>query len=345
MRRIVRGAVLAIGACTAVAGCGSKVAVPTQQELYSDSLTAAVLTQQDVPRGFLPAQAQPVFRGVVPRDPACRRLLALADGYGLRDVPKAATAFYQMAPGTTLSQQIWHVGGVNAATFVREAKVAAASCPTMHATVSGTDLVLNRDPLATDGLPPGSYAVRYRQAATADRLISYEMVFARTGDELVLLAAPGVANRRAPVTILAAARKATAKLSRATAASLVSSTTTTAPTGRPAPVGPVPPRPSVGRAVPMKPAATPKPVRTQRPVVKPTRRAAVKPTRRASAKPTRRAVVKPSRRASAQPTRRAVVKPTRRPAVKPTRRVTVKPTRQIVVEPSRRATARPTATR
>ncbi|GAA3235079.1 hypothetical protein [Actinocorallia longicatena] len=216
MRRIVRGAVLATGAVMAVAGCGSQVAAPTKKEWSSASLTAAVLSQQDMPEGFLPAQAQAAFRGVVPRDPSCRRLLALADGYGLRDVPKVTAAFYQTAPGATISQQIVHMGSVRAREFVRSARTVGARCPVLRAEIGGTAMALHRADIAPRGWPDtDTYAVRFTQPASRNYLISYEIVMARSRDDLIILAAPGITRKRAPSVTVRAARAAAVKLARA----------------------------------------------------------------------------------------------------------------------------------
>lgn len=212
MRRIVRGAVLALGAGVAVSGCGSQQAAPVK-EWSTASLTAAVLSPQDMPRGFLPAEAQEAFRGVAPRDADCRRLLAVADGHGLRDVPGVSTAFYQVAPGATISQKLVHTGAARGQQVLQYAKRLTGLCPVIEAEVGGTRMQLRREQLAPKGLSPKqSVAVRYRQKASANYEISYEMVFARVGDDLLLLANPGIVHRKAPSVTAAAARKATFKL-------------------------------------------------------------------------------------------------------------------------------------
>lgn len=216
MRRIVRGAVAVLGAGMVIAGCGSQnVAVPAKV-WSSASLTAAVLSQQDMPRGFLPAEAQEAFQGVVPRDPDCRRLLALADGHGLRDVPKASAAFYRVAPGATVSQQVLHLGEARAQEMIIEARRSIGLCPVVKATVGGTRMLLRREQMSVPGLDPGeTVAVRYRQKASANYVISYEIVMSRQGEDLLVVGHPGLTHRRVPSVAVEAAKRAAAKLAEA----------------------------------------------------------------------------------------------------------------------------------
>ena len=61
MRRIVRGAALVVGVSLAITGCGVD-RTPRQQSTVG--LTAAVLSQEDLPADFLPAEDQQVFARV-----------------------------------------------------------------------------------------------------------------------------------------------------------------------------------------------------------------------------------------------------------------------------------------
>ena len=214
MRRISRGAVLATGVVMAVAGCGSTRATPPRAKEWSKaSLTAAVLSPRDVPRGFLPAQAQAAFAGVVPTDPDCRRLLTLADAYGLRDVPRVAAAFYQAAPGATISQQVLHLGAVEAQAQLTALRQARAACRFMVADVGGSGLRLKRVPLRLSRTAAhDAVAVSYEQSASKNYKISYEIVMARVGDDLLVVANPGVVHKRVRNMILITATCAVAKL-------------------------------------------------------------------------------------------------------------------------------------
>lgn len=213
MRRICRGAVLATGVVMAVAGCGSIRAIPTVKEWSKASLTAAVLSPRDVPRGFLPAQAQAAFDGVVPKDPDCRRLLTLADGHGLRDVPRVAAAFYQAAPGATISQQVLHLGAVKAQAQLTALRKARAGCPFMAVDVGDSGLRLARVPLRfSRTAAQDAVAVGYEQSASKNYKISYEIVMARVGDDLLVVGNPGIIRKKVPHVILATAGYAVTKL-------------------------------------------------------------------------------------------------------------------------------------
>jgi hypothetical protein len=95
LRRIVRGAALVTVCSITNAGCGAD-RPPRDQS--AARLTAAVLSQRDMPSDFLPADDQQVFSRVEPADPDCRRLLVLADLRGLRDVPNAASTAPPQVP-------------------------------------------------------------------------------------------------------------------------------------------------------------------------------------------------------------------------------------------------------
>jgi len=214
MRRISRGVVLAIGVVMAVAGCGSTRATPpTAKEWSKASLTAAVLSPRDVPRGFLPAQAQAAFAGVVPKDPDCRRLLTLADAHGLRDVPRVAAAFYQSAPGATISQQVLHLGAARAQAQLMALRRAKAGCEFMAANAGGTGLRLKQVPLRlARTAAQDAVAVGYEQSASKNYKISYEIVMARVGDDLLVVGNPGIVHKKVRNMILITATRAVAKL-------------------------------------------------------------------------------------------------------------------------------------
>lgn len=211
MRRIVRGAVLAAAAAALAAGCG-RDAAPKGAD-FPARLTAAVLTSQDVPGDYLPAQPQSAFRGVVAHDQPCRRLLALADGHGLRDVPSRGTAFYRLDPGSTLTQQVFDAGSVRAGRTLDAARRDAAGCTALRAKVGGAEMNLPQSPLETPGLAPAdTLAVRFSAPAGPGRTLSYELIVHRNGDALLIVAQPGVVSPKAPSAAADAAARAAARL-------------------------------------------------------------------------------------------------------------------------------------
>jgi len=203
--------VLATGVVLVAAGCGKDEA-PDGAE-FPPGPAAAVLSPQDVPAGYLPAQVQPAFRGVVPRDPHCRRLLELADGNGLRDVPMRGTAFYRVSPGATLTQHVFSAGAVRAEKTLTAARRAAARCTVLRARVGGAELDLPQTPLRVPELPEkDTLAVRFAERAGTGHELSYELVMYRSGGSFLVLAQPGVVAEGEPSATAAAARLAAARL-------------------------------------------------------------------------------------------------------------------------------------
>jgi hypothetical protein len=161
----------------------------------------------------LPAQAQAAFAGVVPKDPDCRRLLTLADARGLRDVPRVAAAFYQAAPGATISQQVLHLGADHAQAQLTALREARADCPVMAADAGGSGLRLKRVPLRLEDTDAhDAVAVGYEQSASKNYKISYEIVMARVGDDLLVVGNPGIIHKNVRNMILITAARAVAKL-------------------------------------------------------------------------------------------------------------------------------------
>jgi hypothetical protein len=212
MRRIVRGAVLAAVLAAAAAGCGEK-GTRSNEAAFPSALAAALLSPQDVPEGYLPAEAQPAFQGVAAHDPPCRRLLALADGHGLRDAPRRGTAFYRLDPGATLTQHVYDAGTARAERTLAAARAEAAACTVLRAKVGGAELNLPRAPLEAPGLPPAdTVAVRFAAQTDRGRELAYELVMHRSGGALLVVAQPGLAARGAPSAAAAAAGRAAARL-------------------------------------------------------------------------------------------------------------------------------------
>lgn len=183
MKRIVRGAALAAG-CAAVgvgtAGCG--VERPAGQSSTA-RLTAAVLSTQDLPSDYLPAEDHQVFRGVVSADPHCRRLLDLADLRGLRDVPDSHSTFYRTEPGSTLAEHVVTLGQARVQSYLRDTREAAQGCGKIA--VSESDEVrLYRHILP---MPGQGFGVRYSGTADTRYSISFEVVMAPHGDRLMIV--------------------------------------------------------------------------------------------------------------------------------------------------------------
>ena len=211
MRRIVHGAVLAAGVVLAAAGCGKGEA--PDEAAFPPGPAAAVLTPKDVPAGYLPAQVQPAFRGVAPHDPHCRRLLELADGKGLHDVPMRGTAFYRISPGATLTQHVFAAGAVRADKTLTAARRAAARCAALRARVGGAELNLPRTSLSVPDLPEkDTLAVRFAERSGTGHELSYELVMYRSGGTFLVVAQPGVVAEGEPSAAVAAAKLAAARL-------------------------------------------------------------------------------------------------------------------------------------
>lgn len=211
MRRIVRGALLATSVVLAAAGCG-KGEGPDGAD-SSPGPAAAVLSPQDMPEGYLQAQAQPAFRGVVPHDPHCRMLLALADGLGFRGVPVKGTAFYRLSPGATLTQHVFSAGEARAEKTLTAARRAAARCTVLRARVGGAELNLPQTPLRVPDLPEkDTLAVRFAERAGTGHELSYELVMYRSGGSFLVVAQPGIVAEGEPSVTAAATRLAASRL-------------------------------------------------------------------------------------------------------------------------------------
>ncbi|MCW2942024.1 MAG: hypothetical protein JWN00_5009 [Actinomycetia bacterium] len=190
MRRIVRGAALVVGGSLAITGCGVD-RTPRQQSTVG--LTAAVLSQKDLPADFLPAEDQEVFGRVEPRDPDCRWLLALADLRGLRDVPQTHSVFYRAAPGATLAEHVVALTPAQAAAQIQSFKQAAAGCPAIQVGHHARRLRLHRTAMNLAGLGKDSFGVRYRQYA-GSRQLTYDIVMVQDNDWLLVLTQPSVSD-------------------------------------------------------------------------------------------------------------------------------------------------------
>ncbi len=214
MWRIVRGAVLAAAVALA-AGCGRATGpdAPPVREDSTPGLASALLVPRDMPDGYLPAEAQPAFHGVVARGPHCRRLLALADGRSLRDAPGTGTSFYQRAPGATLTQHLFATGVARAKRILAETRKEASKCRLLRARVGGTELILPQVPLEVPGLPArDTVAVRFAEPEDERRELGYEFVMHRVGGVLLVVAQPGIVRAGAPSVTADAAGRAAERL-------------------------------------------------------------------------------------------------------------------------------------
>jgi len=163
-------------------GCGTDRPAGHQS---AASLTAAVLSAQDLPSDFLPAEDQKVFGRLVPGDPDCRRLLDLADLRGLRDVPQVHSVFYRPDPGATLAEHVLALPPARVQSYLLDARRAAAGCPVMKISAGEARLRLRRKPLTAPG-----FAVRYTGPAGDRYLAQYDIVMVSAGARLLVMAQP-----------------------------------------------------------------------------------------------------------------------------------------------------------
>ncbi len=189
MKRIARGAALLVGCATAsvplLAACGTG---QSPGHRSAARLTAAVLSTQDLPSDFLPAEDQQVFGGLVPSDPDCRRLLDLADLRGLRGVPKTDSVFYRPNPGSTLAEHVVFLTPVKIGDYLRDARRASAACGLMTVHAGEARLRLHRRPLPAPN--SAGFGVRYVGRAGGTYLAHYDIVMVPDGERLLVVAQP-----------------------------------------------------------------------------------------------------------------------------------------------------------
>lgn len=191
MRRIVRGAALAGGSAAAAlctAACGAD---RPAGDSSAARLTAAILSKQDLPSDYLPAEDQQVFRGVGPADPSCRRLLDLADLRGLRDVPVGHAFFFRLKPAATLAEHLVVLGQADVRGYLEQARKAAQRCHTMLMP-EADELRLRRQWITS--LPPHALGVRYSAPADARHSIYFDLVMVPIGDRLMIVVQPGLVD-------------------------------------------------------------------------------------------------------------------------------------------------------
>jgi hypothetical protein len=161
----------------------------------------AVLSPADVQgEGFLPAERQSVFTGLRPSDPACARMLGLAD-VRRRDDPGGARAagqgqgqgqvvFYRSQPPATMAEHLVRPPPGMAGRYVTRARAAAAGCPRIRIPLGLREAVLDRDRARKPAGVRDAVAVTY---AGPGRGIDLFMLWARSRDDLVVVTAAGEA--------------------------------------------------------------------------------------------------------------------------------------------------------
>ncbi|MBA8949713.1 hypothetical protein ACFQU9_27075 [Actinomadura namibiensis] len=189
---------VALGASAAVAGCGTTRATSAARERPEAAMTAALPTAREVPKGWLPAERQRVLEGIRPTDPDCARLLRLADAdgdrgpRGLRNAPQAHAVYYLPDPGATLAARVFRLPPGDAAARLAEARAAIAGCPRLGMEVGDDREVRLRRvrPPRPGRLLPDQVGVRYLHGS-GGRRAGLDVLVARAGDDLLVVAAPG----------------------------------------------------------------------------------------------------------------------------------------------------------
>jgi hypothetical protein len=156
-----------------------------------------------MPSDFLPAEDQQVFGQVKPADPDCRRLLALADLRGLRDVPNAASTappqvhavFYRTDPGSTLAEHLLALSPARALSHIRHTEQAAAGCPRIKVGHGRGRMRLHRVPMQLPGFGKNAYGVRYTGRIGPRYSIHFDLVMAQQDDRLLVVEQPALIDR------------------------------------------------------------------------------------------------------------------------------------------------------
>jgi hypothetical protein len=213
LRLIVRRVVYATGSSALIvvgAGCGADRpadATPGRR------LAAAVLSEDDMPAGYLPAENAAMFRGMRPAEPTCRRLFALADAPALGAGPRADTAFYQVDPGGMVAEHLLLAPAVPAHAFLLGVRRAAAGCDRVTMRTDSYVMRLRRAPLPVHGVGEESYTVRYAGWAGVRHRFHLDIVTARLADRLLVLVNETLsAPRTARDVAVRIAERAAAKL-------------------------------------------------------------------------------------------------------------------------------------
>ncbi|WP_067479829.1 hypothetical protein [Actinomadura hibisca] len=198
----------------AAAGCGAPQADVAPAAAGTAAMGPALLSQREVPAGFLPAGPQRAFTGIRPADPDCARLLRLADNAGARegrDASHAQAAYYRTEPGATLVQHVYRLRKGRAAALVAEAREAVTGCPKIGLDVGDDrETLLYRVPLRHARTAGETVAVRYTSRGA--RQAGLDVVLTQLGDDLLTVAAPGEFGRGGAQGIELAEARAIRKL-------------------------------------------------------------------------------------------------------------------------------------
>ncbi|MFB4315422.1 hypothetical protein [Actinomadura sp. 21ATH] len=206
MAGIVRLAVAGAVAFVLVKSCAGRPAGEAERAaappLAPAAMARAVLSQAEVAGGFTPAEDREVFAGLEPPDAQCARLLRLADlregglrgGHGARE---AHAAFYRQSPPASLAEHVFRLPPGRASRFVAKARAAMAGCPG----IPNGGRVLERSRLER---PPGARDAVGAAFGDGKGGTALSVVFVRSRNDLLILAASGAGTAGAPMERLAA---------------------------------------------------------------------------------------------------------------------------------------------
>jgi hypothetical protein len=187
MRRIARRIAQATGcAILTVAGAGCGAARPADAT-PERRLTAAVLSEDDMPAGYLPAGTVTMFQGLRPVDPDCHRLFVLAGAPSLGGAARAHTAFYQVDPGASVTEHLLWAPPIQAHELLAGVRRAAAGCDHIASTAGSSTIRLRRAPLTIRGVGEESYTVRYAGSAGTRHRFHVDIVMSRVASVLLVL--------------------------------------------------------------------------------------------------------------------------------------------------------------
>ncbi|MBW8483539.1 hypothetical protein [Actinomadura parmotrematis] len=203
----------------AAAGCGTEtvaarqVAVPVEQR----GVTAALVSQRDLPAGFYPAATRRVLTGLKPADPECARLIRVADAddaddlRGTGDVPQAHTAFYQPDVAVSVAEHVYRLPAGGAAAQLKAVRDAVAKCPALEMDTGDGKVKLHRQRLADPKGAKDPVAVRYAQGKGPTRS-GLDIVMGRRDDRMMVVAAAGALDMPAAAAMVRAEARAFRKL-------------------------------------------------------------------------------------------------------------------------------------
>lgn len=187
----VLGAALALGGA-AGAGCSADDAGPVLPA--GDRSGTGVLTTADLPAGYRPAADHGVFAGLRATDADCARLLRLADGGFIDASPAAGAVFYSTDPPASLAHRVYRSPDADVRAGLATVRTAAERCPAIELKGTGDDRPrLRRSWPPPPGDADEAVAVRYAGGG-----ITFDMVWARVGAAVFVLAHPVVDGEQGP---------------------------------------------------------------------------------------------------------------------------------------------------